>query len=234
MAVGIPPYIAYRTFENFLAELKARGLPSRIDRSVLSHKSGTVQSQLLLCFRYLDLIAVSGRPTEKLRGLVASEGVTRKNLQREILKSAYLFIFESDFDLRSATSYQMEELFHRTGASGETVRRCISFFLAAARTAGIPFSSYLKPHRGKKAALRSSDHSVEQTQLIQAARSDAARAVKKIQLCSGGTLTLELSFDVFKLNKADRDFLFGLIDQLNQYQQDTARETSEEQIDSQG
>jgi hypothetical protein len=218
MAVGIPPYVAYRSFENFLAELKARGLPSRIDRSILSHKSGTVQSQLLLAFRYLDLLSDSGRPTEKLRALVASEGATRKDLLREIVKSAYGIVFLSDIDLRSATSTQVEELFQQAGASGETVRRCMAFFLAAARSAGIPFSTYLKPHRGKKPSTRSSNGTTSKVALPdESTRTESALVAKKVHLKSGGSLTLELSFDVFDLTQEDRQFVFDLIDQLNEY-----------------
>ena len=210
MAVGIPPYVAYRTFENFLAYLKARGVPSRVDRSVLSHKSGTIQSQLLLCFQYLDLLTASGRPTEKLRGLVASEGNARKKLLQEIIKGAYGFLFEAGFDLQNATTHQLEELFQQTGASGETVRRCISFFLAAAKNAGIPFSAYLKPHRGKKAPPKSG---LEPDRPVPARRLNA----KEVKLRSGGTLTLELSFNLFDLDGADREFVFELIDHLNEY-----------------
>lgn len=213
MAVGIPPYVAYRTFENFLAYLRARGIPSRIDRSVLSHKSGTVQSQLLLCFHYLDLLTVSGRPTEKLHGLVNSEGAARKRLQREILTGAYTFLFQSGFDLRTATTHQMEELFQQTGASGETVRRCISFFMAAARFAGIPFSSYLKPHKGKRSSAKLSEDSGKSP----SSNTELRSGVKRVQLRSGGVLKLELSFDLFDLDKADRQFVFDLIDHLNDY-----------------
>jgi len=219
MALGIPPYVAYRTFENFLAELKARGLPYRIDRSILSHKSGTVQSQLLLCFKYLDLLTASGRPTEKLRGLVASEGSAKRNLLREVIKSSYTFIFDTDIDLRSATLNQMEELFRQTGASGETVRRCIAFFLAGARNGGIPFSSYLKPHRGKRPIVKTSDSPGKGIQSMGTACSEGSLTARKIHLRSGGTLTMELSFDLFKLDKADRQFVFDLIDQLNEYRQ---------------
>jgi len=220
MAAGIPPYVAYRTFENFLAELKARGLPSRIDRSILSHKSGTVQSQLLLCFQYLDLLTSSGRPTEKLRALLATEGRARKNLLREILRSAYPFIFDVQVDLSSATQNQMEELFRQTGASGETVRRCISFFLTAARNAGIPFSSYLRPHRGKKSSARVAESPGRGAQSAGAAKQTTGLAVKTINLKSGGLLRLELSFDIFRLNRADREFVFSLIDRFNTYSEE--------------
>jgi hypothetical protein len=217
MATGIPPYVAHRTFENFLAELKARGLPSRIDRSILSHKSGTVQSQLLLCFQYLDLLTSSGRPTEKLRALLATEGRARKNLLREIIRSAYPFIFDAQVDLSSATQNQIEELFRQTGASGETVRRCISFFLAAARNAGIPFSPYLRPHRGKKSSSRVAD---SPAQSAGAAKKATGLAVKTINLRSGGLLRMELSFDIFRLDRADREFVFSLIDRFNAYSEE--------------
>ena len=224
MAIGIPPYVAYRTFENFLAELKARGIPSRIDRSILAHKSGTVQSQLLLAFTYLDLLTATGRPTEKLRGLVASEGATKKSLQREIIKSSYGFLFKADFDLTSATSHQVEELFKETGASGETVRRCISFFMAAARTAGIPFSPYLKPHKGKKSHPRTLEEPMKKAQPNESATTNSASAARRIHLGSGGSLTLELSCDLFRLNKTDRQFVFEVIDLLNEYPQQPVAE----------
>jgi hypothetical protein len=107
----------------------------------------------------------------------------------------------------------MEEQFQRTGASGETVRRCISFFLAAARNSGIPCSPYLRPHRGKKASKKLSEDSDKNLSSAPKTQSGA----KKIQLKSGGALTLELSVDLFELDKTDRQFVFDLIDHLNQY-----------------
>ena len=219
MAVGIPPYVSYRTFDNFLQELSIRGLPGRIDRSILASKSGTVQSQLLLAFRYLDLITDLGHPTEKLQGLAKSDGRARKTLLREILKGSYEFIFDSDVDLSAATSNQMEELFQKTGASGETVRRCIAFFLAAARNAGIPCSPYLKPHRGKRTSSKVSDAAPRGTAEESLSRPSNALAAKRVELKSGGSLTLELSLDVFDLSEHDRQFVFGLIDEFNKYPQ---------------
>ena len=66
----IPPYVAYRTFRNFLVQLEKQGLPGRIDRSVLSHKSGTVQSQLLLALEFLGLIPVDEIPVTAQDGRV--------------------------------------------------------------------------------------------------------------------------------------------------------------------
>lgn len=118
----------------------------------------------------------------------------------------------------------MEELFQRTGASGETVRRCISFFLAAARSAGIPFSSYLRPHKGKQARSTSAKSEPPDNP----PGSATPETSKKIYLGSGGTLTLQLSLDVFKLDKGDRQFVFDLIDQLNKYPQGSSRPKQDE------
>ncbi len=150
----IPPYISYRTFSNFLTDLRSRGIPSRVDRSVMSHKSGTVQSQLLLALHYLGLVKASGHPTQRLSRLVATEGAERKAVVREMIQSSYDFAFDRSFGLETATSNQAQEVFEKTGASGETVRRCIAFFLAAAKEGGIPVSPYIKPHGRRRSASR--------------------------------------------------------------------------------
>lgn len=216
----IPPYVSYRTLTNLLGEFQAQGVPSRIDRSVLAHKSGTVQSQLLLALKYLGLIKGSGHPTEKLEVLVHSEGAPRKALLEEILRDSYDFLFASGFDLKTASADQAEELFQSRGASGETVRRCIAFLLAAAREAGVPCSAYIKPHRKTKSSARKKPSS--QQEMTSATRradalSNAEQKSRTLQLRSGGHLTLELSFNIFELDQTDREFVFGLIDLLSNY-----------------
>ena len=216
----IPPYVSYRTLTNLLGEFQAQGIPSRIDRSVLAHKSGTVQSQLLLALKFLGLIKGSGHPTEKLEALVHSEEAKRKTILGEILRDSYDFIFASGFDLKTASADQAEELFQSRGASGETVRRCIAFLLAAAREAGVPCSAYIKPHRKTKSSVRRKPPSLQE--ITSAANqphslSDAEHKSKTLQLHSGGHLSVELSFNIFELDKMDRKFVFGLIDLLSDY-----------------
>ena len=216
----IPPYVSYRTLTNLLAEFQAQGIPSRIDRSLMAHKSGTVQSQLLLALKYLGLMKGSGHPTERLRTLVDTEGSRRKALLERILRDSYDFVFSSGFDLETATSNQAEELFQSTGASGETVRRSIGFFLAAAREAGIPCSPYIKPHRKTKSSTRKKTLSEEEaTPTVDPTHplSKDENESKRLQLRSGGRVALELSLNVFELDKTDREFVFRLIDLLNDY-----------------
>ncbi len=220
----IPPYVSYRTFSNFLAELRARGVPSRIDRSVMAHKSGTIQSQLLLTLAYLGLVKGSGQITPRLQKLLESEEAERKALLREIIQTSYDFAFDGDFGLKTATSNQAEEVFQKTGASGETVRRCIAFFLAAAKDSGIPVSSYIKPHGRRKSTSRKrarSSQNTPPTALFPIDDSEGGGESKRVRLKSGGTLRLELSLDIFDLDEKDREFIFRLIDELKEYEKDS-------------
>ncbi len=215
---SIPPYISYRTFINFLNELRTRGLPSRVDRSVMTHKSGTIQSQLLLTLNYLGLLRGSGQPTDQFKQLIESEDPQRQVVLRGILKTSYGFVFKSEIGLQNATAEQAEELFQKTGASGETVRRSIAFFLAAARDSGIPISNYIKPHKRRKAAARPG-RPPEADGLDSEVDPGLAGDFKKVTLKSGGIVKLELAVDMFELAGTDREFVFGLIDCLKEYEQ---------------
>ena len=217
----IPPYVSYRTFRNFLVQMEKQGLPGRIDRSVLAHKSGSVQSQLFLALNFLGLIHKSGKPTEDMKRLLTGGQRERMTHFRRLLERSYPFVFGTGFDVETATSDQTEELFGRTGASGETLRRCISFFVAAARESGIPVSSYIKPHRGKKSSARTSPQGdpapATTTSLPHLPPSGTTRKV--VRLRGGGTLTLHLDVDLFDLAAADRKLIFSLIDQIQAFEE---------------
>ena len=154
-----PPYVAYRTFKNFLLSL-SDAIPSRIDKSVLIGHSGGTQAQLIHALRYLGLIDPQGAPTEKLPPLVKAEGAVYATALREVLNSAYPFISEDQ--LKTATQKQLEEAF-ALKASGDTVRKCLTFYLPAARDAGIALSPFIRevgkrgPVSGKPRKLRNVD-----------------------------------------------------------------------------
>lgn len=143
-ALAVPPYLSFKTFSSFIQGLKV-GIPTRIDRSVLNTMSGAVQGHLMSALRYLGLVSAHAVTTEKLASLVNSEGPERERVLSGILKEGYPFLFaEPTFDLQRATTGQLEEAFRKVGASGETIRKCVAFFLAAAKAAGITVSPYIK------------------------------------------------------------------------------------------
>lgn len=146
---ALPPYLPYRTFRTFIDSLRM-AIPGRIDRSLLGTMSGTLQGQLIAALKYLDLITLHGSPTEKLSRLVNSEGAERQKIFKDILASAYTFLVHDGFSLDRATSKQLEEQFTKVGATGDTVRKCIAFFVAAAKDAGFPLSPFIKKTRGTR------------------------------------------------------------------------------------
>jgi uncharacterized protein DUF5343 len=141
----VPPYISYRTFSGFMDRLR-KGVPSRVDRSVMSSLSGSNQSQLMAALSYLQLISPKGAPTEKLAALVDPEGDKSQKAMRQILLASYPFLFKG-FDLQKATFDELTGQLASAGASGDTVRKCVAFFLAAAKYAGLQISPFVTSRR---------------------------------------------------------------------------------------
>lgn len=137
----LPPYVSYKSFYNFLESLQ-QGIPARIDKSLMKNLSGAAQGQIIAALRYLSLIDDQGIVTDSLARLVKSQRPERQQLLQTIIKSSYPFLFD-EFDLTTATSALFEQKFREIGATGDTVRRCATFFLYAAKEAEIPLSPYI-------------------------------------------------------------------------------------------
>lgn len=137
----IPPYVSYKALMVFLETLR-RGIPSQIDRSLMRNSSGTMQTQLLTALRFLKLIDHQGHPEPKLSQLVNADGEDKSKVLEEIVKAAYPSLF-NDFDLTKATSNQFRQKFAEAGSSGESIRKGMYFFLAAAKEANIDVSPYV-------------------------------------------------------------------------------------------
>ncbi len=102
-----PPYTSYRTFKTFIEDLRDEGVPSRIDRSVLTRFSGVVGAQLTHALRFLGLIDDDGRPTGRLRELVKAQEAGRwPEALRDLLRQDYAPIFAIDLEVRNALPFQ--------------------------------------------------------------------------------------------------------------------------------
>ena len=137
---GAPPYTSYRTFKTFIEDLHAHGVPSRIDRSVLTRFSGVVGTQLMHALRFLGLIEDDGRPTERLKGLVKAHGTgSWPEKLLELLGHEYAPMFA--IDLETATPSHFNEAFRKAfPAADAVVQKCVTFFLYAANDAGVRIS----------------------------------------------------------------------------------------------
>jgi hypothetical protein len=137
---GTPPYTSYRTFKTFVEDLHEHGVPSRIDRSVLTRFSGVVGSQLMHALRFLGLIEDDGHPTHRLKELMKAHGAghwPEKFL--ELLRQEYAPMFA--IDLETATPSHFNEAFRKAfPAADAVVQKCVTFFLYAANDAGVKIS----------------------------------------------------------------------------------------------
>jgi uncharacterized protein DUF5343 len=138
-----PPYVAYKTFRNFLDKFK-QGVPGRIDRDLMGSMSGAAQSQVTTALKFLGFISENNLPLDSMKRFVAAEAEDRRVALEAILHKAYPYLFGDGFNLSSATASQLRETIEaNTGATGETVNRCIAFFKDAAQDAGINVSKYI-------------------------------------------------------------------------------------------
>jgi Family of unknown function (DUF5343) len=150
---GAPPYTSYRTFKTFIYDLQEHGVPSRIDRSVLTRFSGVVGTQLMHALRFLGLIDDDGRPTERLKGLVKAHGTGNWSERfLELLRNEYAPMFA--IDIETATPSHFNEAFRKAfPAADAVVQKCVTFFLYAANDAGVKISGRVLKGRKPRALM---------------------------------------------------------------------------------
>jgi hypothetical protein len=139
-STGTPPYTSYRTFKTFIEDLREHGVPSRIDRSVLTGFSGVVGTQLMHALRFLGLIEDHGTPTQRLKELVSAQGAGNwPETLLELLRRQYAPMFA--IDLETATPSHFNEAFRKAfPAADAVVQKCVTFFLYAVGDAGVKIS----------------------------------------------------------------------------------------------
>src|SRR4029453_1751607 len=145
-----PPYLPYTTFKNVITNLNKNGIiPARIDKTVLAGQSGGMQSYIWAALRFFELMDDGKAPTEELKSLVRAEGEERKKIWKRIFDRAYQPII-GDLDLATATLGMLHDKFAEQDLAGETVRKCHSFYAAAAADTGIDLRPQLKANTRAK------------------------------------------------------------------------------------
>jgi hypothetical protein len=140
----LPPYISYRTFQNFVDGLQ-QGIPGRIDRSYWGDRlSGSTGTQLIAALRFLALVDANGAPTGQLKLLASTRGSQRAEILKQVATEAFGFLMQGSFNLQSATYAQLQEAFHNTFELTDGVnRKCVKFFVEMANAAGMPLSPFI-------------------------------------------------------------------------------------------
>ena len=184
-SVRTPPYTSYRTFKTLIEDLHEHGVPTRIDRSVLTRFSGVVGTQLMHAIRFLGLIEDHAHPTQRLKELVEAHGAGRwPEKLMELLRLEYAPIFA--IDLETATPSHFNETFRRAfPAADAVVQKCVTFFLYAASDAGVKISGRVLKGRKPRSLTPRRKHAPPQAPTKEAevglpqARADASWSGKK-------------------------------------------------------
>lgn len=145
-----PPYVAFRTFLNFLDWLHEAGVPTRIDRSFWGERlSGAYGFQLMAALHFLDLVDSDNRPRPELEAL-ARDLDKRKAILRGRLEESYADVIRG-INLEKASPGELEDGFRIYHIAGETLRKALVFFIHAATYSGITLSSHItKRTRGMR------------------------------------------------------------------------------------
>jgi Family of unknown function (DUF5343) len=222
----VPPYMAFGTFRNFLTGLNPERIPARIDRSLMIGMAGGTQTYLLQTLRLFQLIDGEGRASRQLVSLARDED----SFQREMGDIVHRFYADQlDLSAQQGTAAQLAESFSPSGYQGSTLRKAITFFLHACAAADIELS----PHFRSPQPGRATNGSPRRKARLKAAPvliaedmqpSSTAAEQRTVQLRSGGTLTISCSTTFMELSRDDRSFVFGLVDQLDDYQDSSPRE----------
>jgi hypothetical protein len=218
-----PPYLPFRTFLNSL-EVLAQGVPPRIDRSIWKTQTGSVKSQIFSAYRFLGLINNGGQPTTVLNDLVQNRQTPGEQLNA-LLRDKYAQILKHDLSTMTVAMIngEFETAF---SVQGDVKRKAITFFLQAAKAAGMTLSKFLldqsRPGSGPRARRRASKNGstvdADFDDETEEAEPSAHGTTKTITLSSGGELSVRVSVDLFALSTDDRNFVFALIDTLRDYE----------------
>ena len=219
----IPPYLPYKTLISSLENL-GQGIPPKLDRSIWKNQPGTVQSQILSAYKFLGLMDETTGPTEVLRELVKYRQSPGPNLKK-IIEERYKPILVHDLSTMTITmlNSEFESAFK---VDGDTKKKAIRFFLQATKANHFTLSKFLLDQtrvpssgpRKRRSSTRDSELGANDGAQDEEVEEVSAGMQKTITLESGGQLAFSLSVDLFELSRVDRDFVFGLIDSLNDYE----------------
>jgi hypothetical protein len=221
-----PPYLSFQTLWSFVRELSEKPLPPSIDRSMLDKKSGTDQANLLAALKSLGLVeGDQHRVLEPLQTLVKAEEDERKYQLAAIVRQFYPGqMAVSD---QNGTEKSLIDSFETDfGFTGDTRRKAVTFFLHAARHAGIPLSPHFPSTRsgsGTTAGTKPKRTTKRKPEGTFAGRSQTAPARTgtgdpyTVTLKSGGQVSIIVSVNIFELSNDDRTFVIELVDKMKGY-----------------
>lgn len=132
-----PPYVSFKSLMYIITKMETEGMPPRIDRSYLQTFAGGYQTQIIAALRSLDLVDAKGEVQPSFTEIV-EDGDRRAEHIAKLVRRFYPEPVR--LGTINATQMQLEEAFRDHGISGDTLRKSIAFYLAAAKYGQVPVS----------------------------------------------------------------------------------------------
>jgi hypothetical protein len=232
-----PAYVPFKTFTAVLDSFSSF-LPDQLHPTMWPSYSGGIKSQLLGALRFLRLVDDRDRPTDALKGLADADSQHRPQMFKDVLKTAYPALMS--VDLTRATPGSFDAEMRKFGQEGETHRKASSFFLQAAKWAGVPLSPLLvkkgslSGSRRKRIGISASATKAKSKPVVIPHMSGAADpeyintnggSKREIVLSGGSRMFLSTDTDLFRMASEDRKFVMKLLDLMEEYE--TNNDTSD-------
>lgn len=131
---SMPPYIAFKTLTDVVDRMAEEGPPTRVDATYLDNYAGGYRPTVIGNLQSMGLLKKTLEPEQKLLDLVAATEPDRKALYAALFRDLYPDILSMALN---STQGEFLEAFASRGASGDTRRKAISFFLKGCNYAGI-------------------------------------------------------------------------------------------------
>jgi len=221
-----PPYLSFATFWSFLDTMLAQPLPPKIDRSMMRSKSGSDQVSLTAAMKAFGLIG-DNQEVMGLSELAGRDEAARTSWLALMVRKYYPA--QMAVSEQNGTEQQLKDSFRDAFQMGsaDTIRKAMTFYLHAARTAGIEPSPHFPTTRSGSGAPGSPKP--RRTAAKRKSSGDAAKVSEDstvlqidgdtytLTLKSGPVVTMAVKMNVMEASVSDRNFIFKLVDALRGY-----------------
>jgi len=203
-----PAYISFKSFLTFIEDQKEHGLPTEIDRSVLTRFSGSVSGQLIAALKFLRLIDDEQVVQDELQALVDAYGTERwQATLAQLVRRSYAPIVGED--LTRLTPAKFHEVFKSNyPAKDAVIRKCEVFFLKAAEAAAIEVNPRIAKHRASRqsgAGRRSTGKAGREASNGDSQRNGAGRSEQQDPPAATVQTPAAMLFDLLDPDEMDED-----------------------------
>jgi hypothetical protein len=215
-----PPYnLPFATFITTLDKVGA-DQPDKLDRSYLGSASGSLKSYVISAFRGFGLIDDEHNVSSELTAL-ATDPSQRAERIRELVRHHYPKAVV--LGTTNATSGQLDSAFAEMfpSVTGESRTKAIRFFLSACDFAGIPKSPLWKSPKAqsgpRKPKSRKPAIHTAHSEVTQPQKAGPSQSLRDFTLPSGRVMTISIDGDVLALERDERKFVMGIIDEIEEH-----------------